>query len=51
VTGNELEISRLLIEHGANVIAKGREGETPLQLVTGLGYAEVIALLRESGAE
>lgn len=45
---DQLEIARLLLEHGANVDARNDEGITPLHLAA---YSEMVDLLTEYGAE
>ena len=41
---------RLLLEHGANVEAKGEYGNTPLILAACHGHKAVVRLLLEHGA-
>ena len=46
-----LEGVRLLLEHGADVTAKGDDGMTALQEAAENGHDEVVELLREYGAK
>jgi len=41
----------VLLEHGADVEAKGNDGETALQIAAERGHDEVVELLREHGAK
>jgi uncharacterized protein len=45
------EIVRLLLEHGADVEVKDKNGKTALQIAAGRGPDEVVKLLREPGAK
>ena len=45
-----LEVSRVLIDRGADVGAVNGRGQTPYQLSLAYGYREVGNLLREHGA-
>lgn len=45
-----MEIIRLLIEHGADVNAKGTDGETALSLAVQQGHQNVTECLRQHGA-
>ncbi len=47
VGGGQLEIVRLLAEHGAQVGAKNAVGATPLHVAAGQGHAEIAAWLLE----
>jgi ankyrin repeat protein len=48
---NQLEIVRLLIDHGANVNAKNVYDQTPLSVAEEGNYSEMIALLKSHGAK
>lgn len=48
---NHLEIATFLISHGANMEAKERNGYTPITRATFKEHANMIALLRQKGAE
>ncbi len=52
VISNQLELTRLLIEHGANVNRVGRSGMTPLLYAASIdfGDSKMIELLLKSGA-
>jgi ankyrin repeat protein len=41
----------LLIAKGANINAKGNEGETPLQIAESEGFKETVDLLKKHGAK
>jgi ankyrin repeat protein len=41
----------VLLEHGANVGAKDKQGRTPFLLAKEHGYDEIMKLLSERGAE
>lgn len=45
------EMAGLLIEHGANLEARNRDGARPLHASAFLGHTEVVKLLIESGAD
>ncbi len=45
------EIAALLIDHGADVDAKGKDGGTPLHAAAFLGRVETVKLLLEKGAD
>ncbi|KAI5839443.1 ankyrin repeat-containing domain protein [Morchella snyderi] len=45
------EDAELLIKGGADVNARNKRGETPLRLAARLGYAGLVSLLLESGAD
>ena len=45
-----LEVVKILVEHGANVEAKSREGKTPLLMATERGFLFVVKFLIERGA-
>ena len=47
----ELEVVRLLLEHGADVEAKKNDGKTALQEAADEGDDKVVKLLREHGAK
>ena len=51
VAYNNAEISKLLIEHGANVNAKDQKGRTPLLKACEVGNLAVVKLLIEQGAD
>jgi ankyrin repeat protein len=42
---NSVEVTRLLLEHGANASLKNGDGKTPLELATELGHSAIIELL------
>jgi ankyrin repeat protein len=44
-----IEVVRVLLEHGANVGAENKQGETPFTLAKGWRHDEVIKLLSEHG--
>jgi len=44
-----LEVSQILIDHGADVGAVNSKGQTPYQLSLAYGYREIGNLLREHG--
>jgi ankyrin repeat protein len=48
VNSQDLEVAQLLIEHGANVNARARDGFTPL---INAGTTELTRLLLEHGAD
>ena len=48
---NDTEIAKFLIEEGAEVNAKSRDGSTPLHSAAFLGRAEITELLIQKGAE
>jgi ankyrin repeat protein len=43
----DLEVSRVFLNHGANVNARNQEYRTPIHLSTDLGYLETVKLLLE----
>ena len=45
-----LEVTRLLLSHGANVDEKNKEGRTPFQVASSKGHVEMMKLLLEHGA-
>ena len=45
-----IQAVRLLLEHGADVNARGESGETPSQLGLEYDYREIVELLSEYGA-
>jgi ankyrin repeat protein len=45
------ELIKFLIKNGANVNAKSKEGKTPLSIATEAGNANIIELLKASGAK
>ena len=45
-----LEVVKILVEHGANVEAKSREGKTPLLMATERGFLFVVKFLIDRGA-
>jgi ankyrin repeat protein len=47
----QLEVSRLLLSHGANVDEKDEEGRTPLQVALSEGHIEIVKLLSDHGAQ
>ena len=47
VFGGHSDIVKLLIDSGAQVNAKGLNDVTPLHLASGMGRAEIAALLRQ----
>ena len=49
--GDDTEIAKFLIEEGADVNAKSRDGSTPLHSAAFLGHAEIAELLIQKGAE
>ncbi|KAG6823702.1 hypothetical protein H0H87_000480 [Tephrocybe sp. NHM501043] len=46
-----LEIIKFLVEHGANVNAKGRWDETPIHKSAEQGHHEIVKFLVEHGAD
>lgn len=46
-----VEITRLLIEKGADINARGQDGRTPLMIAAIKGYAEIVKLLIANGAD
>jgi ankyrin repeat protein len=50
VTGN-LELSQLLLDHGADIDAKTRHGWTALHLASGGGHFHIAQILVERGAD
>ena len=46
-----LEVSRTLLDHGANVDATERNYWTPVHISTGNQYFEIVKLLLECGAD
>ena len=46
-----LEVSRVLVDHGANVNARQRNHFTPLHLSAEYGHLEIVKLLLERGAD
>lgn len=47
---NQADMVKLLIEHGADVNAKARDGTTALGNARSFGWSEVAALLEQAGA-
>jgi len=47
---NEIGTVKLLIENGADLNAKDKNGETALELAKRKGYENVVKLLRSAGA-
>ena len=47
---NNVEIMRLLLEHGADPTLEG-DGDTPLQLACGEGVCAVVRLLLDHGVD
>ena len=48
---DDMEIAKFLIEKGADVNAKSRDGSTPLHSAAFLGHAEIAELLIQKGAD
>ena len=48
---NDLEVAKLLIEKGADVKAKHKDGETPLHEAAEHNSVEVIELLKKHGGK
>lgn len=48
--GGMLRIAKILIDHGADVNARRKRGQTPLMMAAQNGHLEVVQLLVESGA-
>lgn len=48
---NQPESVKMLLEGGADINAKGREGMTPLIMAAGYGYADIVGLLLDRGAD
>ena len=46
-----LEVSRVLVDHGANVNSRQEDHWTPIQFSAGGGYLEIVKLLLECGAD
>jgi ankyrin repeat protein len=46
IKNNNTEISRLLINAGADIDAKNNDNNTPLQYATDMNYTEIIELLK-----
>ncbi len=51
VTMGQTEAAELLLQHGADINGRNRDGNTPLHLAVFLGRAEIAELLLESGAD
>ncbi|KAI0269610.1 ankyrin repeat-containing domain protein, partial [Russula aff. rugulosa BPL654] len=47
----QLEVVRMLIEHGADVSAQDKEGRTPMYLASQAGRLEVTQILLAHGAD
>jgi ankyrin repeat protein len=47
----EVEVVRVLLEHGASVGAEDKEGRTPFQLAWLEGHFDVMELLSDHGAK
>jgi hypothetical protein len=45
------EVARLLLDHGADVNSRSKDGWTPLHYAAAFGYADVARLLLERGAD
>lgn len=50
-TGKRAEVVKLLVEAGANINLKGKDGRTALMLAAMAGYADSIQALIEAGAD
>ena len=50
VNKNTFEIAQFLIDHGAQIESKNRNGNTALHIAAGKGSLEVVKFLVESGA-
>ena len=48
--GWEVEVMRVLLEHGANVGAEDNYGRTAFKIASTHGHGEIIELLSEHGA-
>ena len=48
---NQVEVGEFLIQKGADVNARNRDGGTPLHRAAFLGYADIAALLIQKGAD
>lgn len=46
-----VQIVKALLDAGADVHIADKEGVTPLQHALNLGYAEMVSLLRQAGAQ
>ena len=44
---NNVEVVRVLFEHGANIHAEDRKGKTPFQIASAKGYDEIMKLFSE----
>lgn len=49
--GNHLKIARLLLDHGANIHNVDVDGDTPYQLATNRGHADMLILFDTVTAE
>src|SRR5579863_2950813 len=47
----DMQLARILLEHGANVSAQETTGSTPLHFASRGGYAELACILLEHGAD
>jgi hypothetical protein len=50
VNGNDIQVERLLLEHGADVNARDNKGKTPSEVASELHFSEIAELLSEYGA-
>jgi len=46
-----VDVARMLIEHGVDVIAQNKDGGTPLHLASKWGQVEIVRMLVERGAD
>ena len=51
ISGEKVEIVRLLVERGADVTAQDKSFSTPLHLASSFGTPEIVRLLIERGAD
>ena len=51
VTCGQVDVARMLIEHGTDVRAQNRDGGTPLHLASKWGQVEIVRMLVKRGAD